>query len=793
MDAERQAILSWICPSEIDYTDQQYELTRKRQPGIGQWFLDSQHFQNWLHDSDTILMGIGMPGVGKTMITSLVVSHVLEKYKDESGIGLAYIYCQFARHQEQTPEYLMSSILRQLVGRQSIIPDIVKSLYRSARGNRCPRPEEMSDLLETVISSFTRSIIVVDALDELTSHNGVRDKFVSKLLAICKKFEVKIFMTSRVPIKGASGTRSSTERAICALEDDMRRSIRIKLEDGNLFCGKVDLQEKVTSKILRAANGVYLIAMLYAEHLSLFEEPGELLDALDEIDHTSDPYKTVYEQTMRRITSDNNPKNKRNLALTILCYSFLAKRPLRVDELSHALAIKAGSTSFDKNRILDVSEAITRSCAGLVVLDKTNNTVKMFHKTLYDYLVEYHTKWFPDGEKSFGMTCVGYLSLDDFADGPCPEVDPSSLSSESLDDFADGSCSEVDSSSLSSKSLDDFADGPYLKVDPGRNGEFKTIDRYGVWSKVQAQDKSTLLRKRFVQYPFYEYAAQHWHEHIRGSDSETTDVVLRFLADGKKVSASRQAFDCTTSIETTGIQVAARFSLERSLVHCLQHHRLPLHYVNARDQYGRTILSYAAEMNSMEAVRLLVDAGADPNMESEAREFEGFTPLLYAAHRGHEDTVTVLLDSGADVNSKDRLAQNALAHASHSKSQAVARILLERGCDPDSEDHLQRNTLLLAAKEGCEGIVKLLLQRGAQVNYKNGSGETPLLLAARCASSEVMALLIAEGAKKTTEVSRAYKEALKHRQRGEAFSSRRLKLLTSEDPSSRSMPDTIAN
>lgn len=315
------------------------------------------------------------------------------------------------------------------------------------------------------------------------------------------------------------------------------------------------------------------------------------------------------------------------------------------------------------------------------------------------------------------MTCVGYLSLDDFADGPCPELDPSALSSESLDDFADGSCSEVDSSSSSSKSLDDFADSPYPEVDP-------------------AQGKSTLLRERFVQYLFYEYAAQHWHEHIRGSDSETTDVVLRFLADGKNVSASCQAFDFTTSIETSGIQVAARFPLERSLVHCLQRHRLPLHYVNARDQYGRTTLSYAAEMNSMEAVRLLVDAGADPNMEPEAREFEGFTPLLYAAHRGHEDTVTVLLDSGADVNSKDRLAQNALAHASHSDSQAVARILLERGCDPDSEDHLQRNTLLLAAKEGCEGVVKLLLQHGAQVNYKNGSGETPLLLAARCASSK---------------------------------------------------------
>lgn len=382
------------------------------------------------------------------------------------------------------------------------------------------------------------------------------------------------------------------------------------------------------------------------------------------------------------------------MALTILCYSFFAKRPLRIDELSHALAVKAGSTTFDKDRITDadVSEATARSCAGLIVLDKTNNTVNMFHKTLHDYLVDNHSKWFPDGGESLGRTCVAYLSLEDFAHGPCPEVDPSSL-----------------------------------------------------WSRSLAQDKTQLLRKRFVQYPFYEYASQHWPDHIRGSQSETADVVLRFLADAKKLSASCQTLKLTAP-ETKDVYVAARFSLERSLVHCLQRHRLPLYDVNARDHDGRTLLSYAAEMNSLEAVRLLLEAGADLSMESEGKGFGASTPLLYAASRGHADTVTLLLDKGADVRSKDREGRSALAHASKCGSQAVTQLLLERGADPNSRDLSQRTPLFYAAAAGSESVVELLLERGVWVNLTDCEMQTPLHLAVKAGSDYLISILIAKGA-----------------------------------------------
>ncbi|THW80736.1 hypothetical protein D6D17_09829, partial [Aureobasidium pullulans] len=766
-DAESQAILNWICPSELDYADQQEELLKKRQRGIGEWFLDSKDFKDWFDGDKTVLACIGMPGVGKTMITSFVVSRVLDEYKDDAHIGVAYIFCQYSRHKEQTAEHLMSCILRQLLEQHSVIPDEARSLYRSTKGKRRLLPDDMSDLLHTVMSNLTRSFIIVDALDELPSSTGVRDNFISELLAIGAGSKDKVYLTSRVPIEEAHGMRLSAELRIYAREDDMRYTVRTKLKKGPLFRNNVDLQNKVTSKILEAAKGVYLIAVLYAEHMSLFLDIGEVLIAFDNIDRSSDSYKTVYEQTLRRVTSDDNPMSKRNLALTVLCYLFFAKRPLRIEELSHALAVREGSVYFDEDHIPDVA-VIIRSCAGLIVLDDSSNMVNMFHKSLHDYLVEYHTDWIPNGDEIFGKTCISYLSLDNFADGPCPEVDSE------------------------------------------QNGNSKAFVRYGVRSKLLAQDRTTPLGKRLVKYPFYQYAAEHWPKHIRGTDSETADVVLRFMADGKKVSASSQVYDFMTPIENTDIQVAARFWLERSLVHCLQRHRSPLHYVNVRDQYGRTLLSYAAQMNSVEAVRLLVNARADLNMKSEEKDDEGLTPLLYAARGGHKDTVIALLDSGADVRSKDHEGRTALAYASSHGFQAVARVLLERGCDPNSEDSCQRTPLCLAAnslyveivelllehgaqvnykgdsgetpllhaaRRGHEGTVELLLKHGAQVNYKNEIGETPLLLAARCPSSKVMALLIAEGAEKTAEVSREYDKALEEQGTKEALLSERLQRL----------------
>ena len=167
---ERQKVMRWICPSEIDYITQQNALTSRRQQGIGEWFVEAQEFKDWLQKDRATLLCSGKPGAGKTMTTSFVVNNVLERYGNDKQIAVAYIYCQYPLHKEQTPEYLMTSVLRQLLGQRDTLSDQVRASYKSKNeGERKLNPNETFDLLNIVLRLFKKTFIIIDALDELPS------------------------------------------------------------------------------------------------------------------------------------------------------------------------------------------------------------------------------------------------------------------------------------------------------------------------------------------------------------------------------------------------------------------------------------------------------------------------------------------------------------------------------------------------------------------------------------------------------------------------------------------------
>ena len=81
--------------------------------------------------------------------------------------------------------------------------------------------------------------------------------------------------------------------------------------------------------------------------------------------------------------------------------------------------------------------------------------------------------------------------------------------------------------------------------------------------------------------------------------------------------------------------------------------------MNARDADGDPLLYTAVWRDKTEALKILVDAGADVN----AMDAEG-DPLLHeAVWRGHTAIVSLLIEGGADVNAKDAGGDSMLQEA----------------------------------------------------------------------------------------------------------------------------------
>ncbi|KAK0704529.1 ankyrin repeat-containing domain protein [Lasiosphaeris hirsuta] len=133
---EDQAILNWMASD--DYGRQQSDNLRRRQPGTDQWLLDLKVFKTWRAGEKGSCFCRGMPGAGKTILTAVVVDHLLtQKYSNgdgDSAIGVAFLYCTFSRRENQKPEDLFLSVLKQLSQGLPSLPesDMIKEVIVGA-------------------------------------------------------------------------------------------------------------------------------------------------------------------------------------------------------------------------------------------------------------------------------------------------------------------------------------------------------------------------------------------------------------------------------------------------------------------------------------------------------------------------------------------------------------------------------------------------------------------------------------------------------------------------------------
>jgi ankyrin repeat protein len=161
------------------------------------------------------------------------------------------------------------------------------------------------------------------------------------------------------------------------------------------------------------------------------------------------------------------------------------------------------------------------------------------------------------------------------------------------------------------------------------------------------------------------------------------------------------------------------------------------------DSRGITPLMYAAEIGSLDAMRLLIDQGADVN----AQNAFGSTALMWSV--SDPAKVRLLLDHGAQVNTAAKSGRTALIIAAFTNPSAeVVRLLLAKGAKVDVMDQRHVTPLNAATFGNDTATVRLLLEAGADIETPDTFiGLTPLMNAAGNRNVEAAKLLLAKGAK----------------------------------------------
>lgn len=152
--------------------------------------------------------------------------------------------------------------------------------------------------------------------------------------------------------------------------------------------------------------------------------------------------------------------------------------------------------------------------------------------------------------------------------------------------------------------------------------------------------------------------------------------------------------------------------------------------VALRPRKGELDVFEAAALGDVERLRELVDEDA-ARVGSYAQD--GFFPLGLAAFFKHADAVRLLLDRGADPNQESRHAQIVVrpihSAAADGGSVEIARLLLDAGADPNVTQPGGFTALHAAAHDGNDELVELLLDRGADPQARLDDGRTPADLA----------------------------------------------------------------
>ncbi|KAG9853157.1 purine and uridine phosphorylase, partial [Aureobasidium melanogenum] len=681
-DARYHRIYSWLAPP--DHTTNQHEALSQRHEGTGQWFVRSAIFTAFKEGRVPFLWLSGIPGCGKTILSSSIIED-LQHNSSNSSAAILYFYFNFNDNRKQTLDTALRSLLWQLTNHGGSSFREVEKLYESCNGGQNQTStQSLIRALESVLQATGRVIIVLDALDECTT----RRELLQWLAETSAKNSsgIQIIATSRkeYDIKDAFAKWLTNDVMLSIQQLEVDQDIqayvhaRIRSDPGlERWRDKPFVQNEIELKLTKKAQGMFRWAKCQLDSLAECLCLRMLHKALNTLPKTLD-------ETYARILEHLPPMYLQDTIrlLQILTWS---ERPLLIEEAVDYLAVELDSKpGFDEENRLPVPREIMRFCSSLVTVAQVSEDTLGY--SVYMRLGTFET----------------YRSQEEIR-----------LAHYSVKEYLTSGRGQINEIGFQ---LGQATSATYIA---------SAMLTYLLHLQTNVPNHAII-----AHCPLAMYSASHWMEFARVANAE--DSRLRILIERLLLVPERYAHWISLFNPPKrwiwGDDKKPSFPLPQPLYYASLG---GLEYVVNRllesgadinsegDEYDNALQAAAARgLESM--VNLLLQKGADVN----AHRGKAST-LQVASAEGHVRVVQSLLAHGADVNAEggDDLGHiSALQAACAECHLEVIKLLLENGADVNIRGGARGTALQVASLVGCDKIVQLLLQEGADVNAPGSSG-----------------------------------------------------------------------
>ena len=660
------------------YRDQ-LERTAIRQPGTCNWFLENPKFQKWRANAHSRLLWVSAnPGCGKSVLSKCLVEENLATL-DPQHATVCYFFFKDVSPDSRSISKALSAILHQLFTKIPGLVEHAESAFDQNGDELCSMFSTLWEILENAAADSRSGevVCILDALDECEETQQII--LIEKLKAFyytpkdsrIRTQQLRFLLTSR-PYRNIRAKFSSLIQEFPTIHlsgddesDHIREEIDLVIHSevtaiASERCFSSETEDFLLKQLLGIENRTYLWLHLILDQIRNSENAGHEKAIRKEIETIPQSVSIAYEAILAKA------KDKK-LASKLLHIIVGAETALTLQELNGAMSIEDDSKCYADLALENAIafEIRVKSICGLFIYTDRSR-VFLIHQTAKEFL-----KWNQEvSEPRAGMW-------------------EHSLRPEESSSLLAGIC-------ISLLMFDDF--------------ETDSLSTEGLDYPV-----STVHYEKYCDaHPLLRYAAQYWPEHLNSSPVDQQNALIQKTAQLCSIKSRR----CWTwlrvkKLAEDGYQPSGYTDLilasELGLVAVVKHLLLTGIDINAKDSEGASVLNRAVGNKDHEVVKLLLDNGADIEVDwetpwreestenSAGRRIKNFAgrPLMLATLNGDHTMMRMLLTAGADCNARgdeeDIPPMTALLYATLLGQEASMRILLENGADANARIEYREN------------------------------------------------------------------------------------------------------